>query len=175
MRFTEHPVFFLGGPVRGGGNWQEKMCKVIRHMTPEATIAVPIRWDENSTLAQYFLPEDSDSVQIFPRQRDYEQHYIDLACVGYLRSCLIFWLPLQVEPRPPEDGPYGQDTYGEIGEARGRMMSNKNVRVVIGGEKGFYGLDMIQRNFTARLGYDFPIYKTMEDTAAAALEMSLRK
>lgn len=59
------------------------------------------------------------------------------------------------------------DTRGELGEWRWRMKT-ENARVVVGAEPEFLGLSQIQRNFSATLGYDFPIYDSIEKTARAA-------
>ncbi len=51
-------------------------------------------------------------------------------------------------------------------------MHNKKLRVVIGGEEGFYGLDCIKRNYRGRVDPDFHFYKTMTETAAAAIKIA---
>lgn len=167
------PLFFLGGPVVGGGEWQQRMCRAILLQQHESIIVVPNRWDTAHPLAEHFLEEASGPLVRFEDQLAYEMHYLDFAGITWRPGCIIFWLAVQREPRPPALGPYGQDSYGEVGEWRGRMMcSNEKIRLVIGAEAGFPGLDTIRRNYSRRLRCDFPIYKTMEETVSAALKMA---
>ncbi len=166
--FEDLPFFFLGGPIRGGGDWQHEMVVHLRQATDgNCVIACPARWNNTHPLAGYFLQEGAD---IFDRQLDWERHYLARAAWHTPRGCILFWAEEQREPRAPEAGPYGRDSYGELGEWRAHMFYRKETRVVIGGEEGFSGLDMVERNTTLLLGYDFPIYKTMEETARAAVE-----
>lgn len=51
-------------------------------------------------------------------------------------------------------------------------MHNPDLHVVIGAESDFPGLNVIQRNFNDALGCKFPIYRTMEETASAAIYKS---
>ncbi|HEV8666723.1 MAG TPA: hypothetical protein VN665_02640 [Candidatus Paceibacterota bacterium] len=69
------------------------------------------------------------------------------------------------------------DTRGELGEWRGRMMSHNpsktyGINVVIGAEPDFLGLSQIQRNYSQALGYEFPIFHSMESTAHAAITLA---
>ena len=170
--YANLPFFYLAGPVVGGGDWQQRMCRALDLERSDSTIVVPTRWDEHHPLAAYFLPGDLGKEKHFPRQLDFEIHYLDMAA-KYWSSCVVFWLGVQKEARPVELGPYGRDTYGEVGEFRGRMMHNPTLRIVIGAEENFSGLDVIERNFRKRLGSDFPFYRTMEETAAAALKKAM--
>jgi hypothetical protein len=170
--YDNMPLLYLAGPVRGGGDWQQRMCRAIELQHPDSIIVVPIRWTESHPLAPYFLPADKGTAGHFPQQRHFEWHYLDQAGELWWPRCIIFWLGTQRDYRPPEDGPYGQDTLGEVGEWRGRMMHNPAAHVVIGGESGFPGFEMIQANFSHRIKRNFPIYTTMEETVAAALEVA---
>jgi hypothetical protein len=166
------PIFFLGGPVRGGGDWQSKMALMLADLVGgDCLIAIPARWRWEHPLAHRIVPTDRKSD--FPRQLNWERYYLNHAGYHPRPGCIVFWLAVQREPRPIEDGPYAQDTYGELGEWRGRMMCNPSIRFVAGAEATFPGLSQIQRNFDMALGYDFPIRKTMEETAAAAMKAAL--
>ena len=108
----------------------------------------------------------------FNRQLDWERFYLQFASLRRNRGCIIFWLGCESKESPhPGPEPYAMDTRGELGEWRWRMRT-EGARVVIGAESGFLGLSQIQRNFTWALGYDFPIYKTIEETAKAAVNFS---
>ena len=50
-----HPLFFLGGPVRGGGDWQHAMSLALAQRTKDCVVACPYRWDETHPLAQHFV------------------------------------------------------------------------------------------------------------------------
>jgi len=57
-----------------------------------------------------------------------------------------------------------------IGEWRIELKCNPTtVKLVVGGEPGFSGLDVIHRCFKKALKMEFPIYDTLADTVAAAV------
>ena len=164
--------FFLGGPIRGGGDWQHQMCLTLQALNDDCLICCPCRWDETHRLAKYFLLGKEAG---YTHQLAWERDQLNWIGAG-TDSCIIFWLPVQCEPRPSEQGPYARDTYGELGEWRGRMMKKPypSVRMVVGGEPGFPGLDVITRNFRHAVSGDFPVYPTMEETAEAAVKRAKR-
>jgi hypothetical protein len=159
------PVFFLAGPVRGGGDWQARACREIQARLPQFYAALPCRYEVDHDLVPYC---EQKWTAEFPRQLSWEREYLEIAAK---RGCIVFWLPCQslADPRPTADGPYGQDTYGELGEWRGRMMHDPRIRLVVGAEPGFPGLSQIKRNFRQALGILFPIYETLAETVEAAL------
>jgi hypothetical protein len=164
------PVFFLAGPVRGGDDWQKDCCTLLEKYIPDQDfyVAIPYYVD--------ILPKNHNAVtkkvegdqNYFPRQLDWERYYIELASK---QGCLMFWLPVESKTNPRiGGGPYATDTRGELGEWRGRMMYDKSARVVIGGQEGFDGLDIIQRNFKHALGDTFQLYDTLEHLVVAAVK-----
>jgi len=162
-------VFFLAGPVRGGGDWQQEACRLIAHKAPNSIVAVPTRWEANHPLTPYKV-HGSDNV--FPRQLNWERHYLEEAGLSTFAGCIIFWLPLESRTSPhPGPEPYSMDTRGELAEWRMRMKF-EGARVVVGAEEGFHGLSQIQRNFSLTLGYEFPIHGTLEATIDAALKIA---
>ena len=164
------PLFFIAGPIRGGGDWQQRMCRVLEELAPNCFVACPSRWGDSHPLSSKFVSGDDNK---FPRQLNWERQYLEFAGTAPYPGCIIFWLPVQREARAVSDGPYAQDTYGELGEWRGRLMRSPfSVRVVVGAEKFFPGLDVIERNFTLALKQPFPIYGTMEETARQAVEVA---
>ena len=170
-------LFFLAGPVLGGGDWQYKMCQHLETETrrPQGRVygglyvAIPCRYPLSHPLRQMQC-EGTPKGAPFSQQLDWERYYLDYApCTRNGR--IIFWLACESKTEPRNDGnPYARDTYGELGEWRGRMMSDTSLksRVFIGAEEGFPGLDQIRRNFKAALGVDFRIYSTMQEVARAA-------
>ncbi|MES2214241.1 MAG: hypothetical protein V4465_02520 [Patescibacteria group bacterium] len=164
-------LFFLLGPIQGGGNWQERACAILDVLTPEATIAVPCRWESDHPLKSRFAkgarPND------FSDQTTWERYYLEEAARSDKNGCILAWLPCEDPFNPRSDGqPYARDSYGEIGEWRGRMMSAKHTRFVMGAEERFPGLSVMQKNWNAALKMDFVIFPTLEETVRQAVERS---
>ncbi len=171
------PVFFIAGPVLGGGDWQAEMCRIFHRLIgdKEFYIACPCRWTSDHSLSEHFVPGSTDQ---FSSQTFWERHWLDRAG-KYLgkRGCVLFWLAEESREHPRlDDQPYARDTYSELGEWRGRMMCTLGTRAVVGAEPNFPGLSVIQKNFDSALQLPkFPIYSTMEETAQAAINVALRQ
>jgi len=169
------PFFFLAGPIRGGGDWQRKCIDEISLRMPHFYAALPCRYDQTHPLSSRRMPGVEDQ---FEHQLSWERRYLSLAAYGFepaAPGCLIFWLPCESRSNPRTgEGSYAMDTRGELGEWRGRMMSNHRLNVVVGAEAGFPGLSQIQRNFNEALNCDFPIYPTLERTVIAAIGKSTK-
>ncbi|HEX5774337.1 MAG TPA: hypothetical protein VFY28_00025 [Candidatus Paceibacterota bacterium] len=164
------PAFMLVGPVRGAQDWQHDCYRMLEsELNGKFMAYIPRRYDETHPL---FALQASGDPNGFPRQTDAERYYISQAGSGLYGGCVIAWLPCEdpENPRPKEEGPYAQDTYGELGEIRGRMMHNPLFRFVLGAEKGFPGLDVMTRNFELALEERLAIHSTLEETVAAALK-----
>lgn len=158
------PFFFLAGPVRGGGDWQHKFCNLLRGYIPNFTAALPCRYPEDHPLMPFSI---HGHMGLFDHQTLWERHYLEIAAE---KGCIVFWLPEESKTDPRNDGdPYGRDSYGEIGEWRGRLMHDHTLRIVIGAELGFPGLKQIRLNQCAATDTQFPIYGTIEETVCAAL------
>ncbi len=162
--FNYGPLFFLAGPVRGGDEGQAIAAwEIAKHLT-RFYAALPCRYDSGHALMGHKVPGRDD---YFEHQQSWERHYLALAAT---KGCVMFWLPCESKVNPRQgSGPYARDSYGELGEWRGRMMHDKNLRVVVGAEKNFHGLSQIKRNFDEALDLDFPIYPTLKETVAAAV------
>jgi hypothetical protein len=165
-----NPLFFLAGPVLGGGDWQRKCAIKINTIVDEPCIVIPCRYSEYDPM-KLLVPERYTCSYL--SQTCWERKYLELAgdrrC-GVKNGCILFWLPCESKSQPRIDGnPYGRDTYGELGEWRGRMMDHPDHRIVIGAEDGFPGLKQITRNYSEALNKKFPIYKTLDETIDAAI------
>ncbi len=174
--------FFLAGPIRGAGDWQKKAILLIDSFVPtmefkgkrKVYIVCPSRYTPQHEMYQYQavgIPADmfSDSQRkITESQTNWERHYLEIASH---MGCIIFWLPEEDKenPRKKEDGPYARDTYGELGEWRARAGLDPTMGIVVGGEKNFHGLGVIERNFRGMLGDDFCIQPTLEATIQKAI------
>lgn len=173
-------VFFLGGPVLGGGDWQRKAIGLFFQKISDAYVVCPVRYEPNDSLQCLSLPGGEldfgpnaiGGVSVFPRQTHWERYYLNIASK---QGAILFWLPEedQKNPRPPENGPYARDTYGELGEWRVRMHRDK-AHVVIGAQRGFPGISVIEANYRAVLGDMFITEPTIEETVAAAIALADR-
>jgi hypothetical protein len=161
-------TFFLLGPIKGGGDWQYQCClELNKKLQQPFYVAVPCLWTPEHPLYSYRIRGDENH---FQRQLEWERFHL----VGAARfGCIIVWLPCEDKQNPRTDGqPYARDSYGEIGEWRGRLMYDRTTRFVIGAQEGFPGLDVISRNFKWAISESFKIYSTLEDTVMEAIKKS---
>ena len=163
-------VFFLLGPIKGGGAWQVTACDELQKQMGETEFAVvvPCRWPSHHELSRHFLPGEVK----YERQVQWERKYLE--CVAFNSSgCIIGWLPTEDPINPRSDGqPYARDTYGELGEWRGRLMYDFDLRFVLGAHPDFPGLDVIRANFNYALHGRFEISDTLEATITRAVIMA---
>jgi hypothetical protein len=68
--------------------------------------------------------------------------------------------------------PYARDSYGEIGEWRGRMMYDRTAHFVIGAEAQFPGLNVISQNFRSAIGELFMVHSSLAETVGEAIQRS---
>lgn len=166
-------IFFLAGPVLGGGDWQYSMCRLLQERITSFYVAVPCRYPRGHPLRRHEARDGMACVGDFERQLDWERHYLNLAAV---RGSIIFWLGCESATNPRADGnPYGRDTYGELGEWRGRLMHNRALNVVFGADPRFPGLDVIRRNFNQALGGYVHFCPSMEELADKVTAKVLRR
>ncbi len=162
------PFFYLGGPVKGGGDWQYEMTTLLEEIVGRCVIAHPSPYRAGHPHYVRRLPGEAD----FVRQKLWERHYMALAAKDARRGALIFWLPKESPHHPRQDGkPYAMDTRGEVGEWRGRLMQDRNLRVIVGAEGGFPGLEQIVCDFDDALGSEFELYSKMENVAKATYNL----
>ena len=173
-----YPLFFLAGPVNGGNDWQCGATNSIQKKVNEFFVAIPHEYKEGHPLHIHRMVNRAPD--FFKRQLPWERHYIKLAAgityemdIHVKCGCLIFWLPAESECQPRNDGlPYAMDTRREVGEALGWLRSDPSLRIVIGAEKNFPGIDTIQRCFTEELG-KFIFHESLEETIGAGLQIAL--
>lgn len=172
-------LFFLGGPIQGGGDWQRDAISLIATLEPDAFIACPKTFLPEHPLYKFQLstPCRADLICAglpisFGESPYWERFYLAKASK---QGCIIFWLPEEDKnnPRPRENGPYGRDSYGELGEWRARMKYER-AKVVVGGSPNFSGLSVIEENFKAMVNPNFVVHRTLEDTIHAAIEVAKR-
>lgn len=167
------PLFFLAGPLSGGADWQSAMVAALRAEVAGGpfTVAIPYGAHRPQSDAPPFAPYTMlPAAAHTERQLEWERYYLDAAAgvppkggaPAAARGCVVFWLPEESKkyPKGAGHGPYAQDTRGELGEWRGHMMCVQGLRVVVGGEAGFPGMDTLTRNFVrARITHKHSKYR----------------
>ncbi|HMF33383.1 MAG TPA: hypothetical protein VKK79_18300 [Candidatus Lokiarchaeia archaeon] len=156
------PVIYLAGPIIGAPKWQGEAVAILHTLDPDLFVASP------STR----LPEDQKRAQVkgnqpnFTDQLTWERYYMEMASK---QGAILFWLP--VEKQHDCNHPYARDTRGELGEWRGRLAYDKDLRVVIGREEGFDTHYVIQRNYqTVVPGIKF--YSSLDETCTEATRLA---
>ncbi len=169
---VQSPLFFLAGPIRGGGDWQSNMAEEIQNQEPSALITCPSRWNSEHRLASNFHKPFSKAKN---RQLVWERHYLKQAGLEPdVPGCVIFWFGLESREQPhPGPEPYAMDTRREIGKFTA-YAETMNVRIVVGGDRNFHGLDVILFELSEAFGHHIPFYETMEEVAGKALLISRR-
>lgn len=166
----ESPLLFLAGPIRGGGDWQADMAETILDREPSALIACPSRWSSEHRMARHFYQPFSQAEN---RQLVWERHYLKQAGLeSGVPGCIIFWLGLESVSHPhPGPEPYAMDTRREIGKftAFAELMP---VRMVVGGDRRFHGLNVILFELSEAFGRPFPFYETMAEVAEHTLQVA---
>ena len=160
------PIFFLAGPVRGGGDWQADMALQMLGRNPATNIAIPCRWNANHRLAHLFVtPFTRDAPH---RQLHWERHYMEHVALSVGACCLVFWLGLESATSPhPGPEPYAMDTRREIGKWTA-WLKFQGAKLVVGADPSFYGLSVIQDELNDAYGKPFHIYQSMEEVVTAA-------
>ena len=168
------PLFYLAGPIRGADDWQAKAIQMLdEHYRGNCAVVNPSRYDETHPL--YGCKAEGDE-NVFRRQTDWEHYYMSEAS-GH--GCLIFWLPCESRenPRPRADGPYAQDTYGELGYWRAMLEVSERggtlrPMMVIGAEFGFHGFKKLQRDFARAVDAPFEIRTTLYSVVHEAIRIA---
>jgi len=181
------PLFFFAGPTTGAYDWQHNAYRQVEACLgrDRFVAALPCRYDDDHPLKTEQIRQVCGET---PRQQAWEDIYLELAGFpyeksGHPRGCIIFWIPVQRTPRPPETGVYARDTRREAGRWSAFLQMDPRVRVVFGAEPALwqdkaFGLSQITRNFDHAyqkngLGDRFPVYETLADTVDAAITVAL--
>jgi hypothetical protein len=155
-------LIFLGGPITNAPLWQDRAIEILRSLDKSIYLASPHK------RAETFDNKNNSKIQkdTFLKQLSWERHYLELASKN---GAILFWLP--VAQSHDCNRSYARDTRGELGEWRGRMAYDKEVKIVIGGEEGFDGFDIIKRNFLA-VNPNLKFYSSLEETCLQALKLA---
>jgi len=172
----EH-LYFLAGPIKGGGDWHSKAIYALSEEDPGCYICSPKSYTSDDPLFQHSLL--SDNSFSFADQTSWERYYMELAS-HY--GTIIFWLPGESVTNPREDGNYARDTRGEIGRWSIRSAFSLNpikagapVNIVVGGESNFSGIRVIEKNLKLDHGGFFPVYSSLKETIKNAVRKAFSK
>lgn len=170
-------VYFLAGPILGGGDWHKEAILELSKKDPGCYIACPARYDESHELYKYSLSDNSKehSLGSFESQTSWERYYLKIASE---KGTIIFWLPLEdvKNPRRNEGGSYARDTRAEIGRwsvrnaLRPERWDQFFEMFVIGAEEGFDGIKQIKINLNEDNGCIWPLYSTLDETISKAVK-----
>ncbi|MEK7201432.1 MAG: hypothetical protein AAB737_02250 [Patescibacteria group bacterium] len=166
------PLIFLAGPVRGGGDWQYQAYGELEKQLVHFVAAIPMRYEKDypgHPLLGKQIQGVSNDDPVFARQLAWENYHMLRAARN---GCLMFWLAFESEEHPhPGPEPFAMDSRREIGKWTAYLEQDPELRVVVGADPRFYGLDQIQRELNDTLGdgLHFPIHSTLEDTVLAAV------
>lgn len=141
--YKDRKVFFLAGPIRGGGGWQMKAAESLWIKYPGCIVVDPTRWDAVEQSAK--TDEERKKVAehrknaigikdevLYPGQAGWESDHMKMASE---KGTLIFWLEREskIEPRSQGEGVYAQDTRVEMGMWLEKLKNNPKLNVRIGG------------------------------------------
>lgn len=139
--YKNRKVFFLAGPIHGGGGWQMKAAEFLWAKYPGCIVADPTRWDaaekvaKSDTRRQKITEHRKNAIGVkddilYPNQSSWENDYMKMASE---KGELIFWLGKESTTEPREKGVYAQDTRVEIGMWIEKIKNNPKLNVKIGG------------------------------------------
>ncbi len=141
--YKDRKVFFLAGPIRGGGNWQMRAAETLWKKYPGCIVVDPSRWDaaeknakseeERSKITEH--RKNAIGVKdesLYLAQAPWESHHMKIASE---LGTLFFWLEKQSkdDPRLQNEGVYAQDTRVEMGIWIERAHNNPSLKIKIGG------------------------------------------
>ena len=158
---TDTGLFYLAGPILGGGGWQSEAADYLAAKTTGAVIACPARFPSSAS------SEVQGEEHGFEHQLDWESPFMAAAAT---EGCLVFWLPKESATTPRNDGnPYAMMTRDEIGKWRQRLSAGTHLNVVIGIEDGFPGKREIEFLIRKDIGSGFLVYHSLYDALDGAI------
>jgi len=166
------PLIFLMGPISGTLPWQDYAINTILEISKKVYVASP-----SKRLRTEYLDESIKTGKEFDRQLDWEIFYLRRASDINRKGCILAWLPAQADEMPVQSFTgrprvYARDTRAELGRwGTGALAYNPNHKIVVGGEAGFDGIDVIKRNFLD-VKSDFKFYSSLEETCREAVRVA---
>lgn len=161
---TELPVIFLAGPIRNAPKWQEEAIKILLEKNENVFVASPTRKVHPHLMP--FMEVDKDEYEVFPRQRAWEQYYLNTASQ---KGCIIFNLPKEAEVKEFPDKIYAHITMMELGEWIARCKQDKEINLVICTDGNFSEWSTIEFEIKTELPM-VPIVNSLEKAIETALK-----
>jgi len=170
---TGLPVIFTAGPIRNGPIWQNEAMRYAIGASAERGkdlfIASPLRdtGDFADDLMPYLAPFDGE--ENFPRQRAWEQYYLNEASND--NGCILFWLaaPLPRDQWQWPEKSYAQITMLELGYWLCMAEQYPLLNLVIGADPNFPELSTVLFEIKTLLGDNFVVYDNLSQTVDAAI------
>lgn len=141
--YKDRKVFFLAGPIRGGGGWQMQAAEILWKKFPGCIVADPSRWDvalKNASSEEerlVILEHIKNGIgvkdgQKYEVQAAWESDHMTMAAE---KGTLLFWMERESKesPRSKDEGVYAQDTRPEFGIWIERVHNNSSLNVKFGG------------------------------------------
>ena len=173
-----YPVIYVLGPGEGGEDWPADAVRQLQkavHPDRKFFVVVPCEWDDQHPLAEHFCKSSGEKQ--FDCLDEWEEFYQQKAADStelrreHSSGCFLIWLPRESKIHPRSDGnPYAMYTGFAMGELVALCSLHRVAHLVVGGEKGFHGLETIRRKIHYRIHAGYPFYSTLEETVAAAVK-----
>lgn len=165
-------IYFLLGPIQGGGDWQSDAIRLLAEQDPGCIVACPKKYEIGHEFNKYGL--STQGAPLFDNQTEWERYYIFES--GYHGSAIMY-LPEEDKENPRVDGPYAQDTRPEIGRysvhsAYYKKGIGRRFHLVVGGEENFPGLKTIRKNFEGDHDGPFCLYFSLDKLVKAAVSLA---
>tara|TARA_B100000745_G_scaffold296983_2_gene243192 strand:- start:1041 stop:1658 length:618 start_codon:yes stop_codon:yes gene_type:complete len=175
---TRKPVLFSLGPIRNSFPWHGRAIEHAITMNEDVFFACPARPTELSEQTTEYAERDWPRYETFPRQRAWENYYIDRA-MGLSEAedtggCGFFFLGKKAENEKHPGKSYAQITMLELGEMISTIQFHKpDLRVVIGADPEFPEWDTVRYELRTKVP-QVPIFETLEDSVNAAINIALQ-
>ena len=171
-------VYFLAGPIGGGGGWQTRAIELLYDKDPRAYIVCPCTYNGRPEFWEFSnsLP-DSDHTD----RTLWERWWLEQSS---WYGSIIFWLPGEDLQNPRIGGQYARDTRGEIGRWSTRSAfqifaytrserphSNPRLNMIVGADETFPGLSTIKKNLEYDHKGEYPVCPTLEETIIQAVRL----
>lgn len=168
-QLKKNNIYFLAGPILGGGNWQKDAIKMLEQKDPGCYVVCPWDWYQPHELYASSIPQDK---LLALKHKEWTTYYMELSAKY---GSLIFWLPCEKQ----HTDNYIRDTYYQLklwGNSYSKNWAIYNI--TIGAEGKFPSLSIIKKNWLedSKIQPSYPtnipetlFYTTIEDTIIGAI------
>lgn len=160
--FPTQPVIFLAGPIRNAEHWHNTAIQYLLDKNVDAFVASPRRTADESL--RPYIEIDDASYEVFPRQRAWEQYYLNQAADN---GCILFYLPKETSEKDAPEKVYAHITMMELGEWIARHKVNPKINLIVASDGDFPEWSTIR--FELETEGVHSIYSSLEDGLNAAI------